>query len=283
MPTSIPKTEQILFKPPEAKTTDAQGRVTSFQPEPVELIINPEILTLMWKKVLNRRRTKTRFVTLFWGESPVKFTYRGQTGYAYPTITEMTASASAQQASMQSLQNDYIKQIEKLQNELRNGGPYTYVTADGNTKIVESLATQLSFLTNNLFSGLLSSRTNLLQKLNTQFTNTQILYLSERFKNLKALESMYRVHQDPSGGLVQVFYRDYIFEGYFESFSLTDDAKNPWNWFYNIDFTILDWKENPAATITATGEIIFDGSKNVQVTFTSPGSEIITTTTIDNS
>jgi hypothetical protein len=282
MPTSAPKTEQILFRPPTTTSTDANGNITTFQPDTVELIINPETLTLLWKKVLNRQRTKTRLVTLFWGESPVKFTYRGQTGYAYPTITEITAGASNQQASMQATQANLIKQINELQFELNTGGPYTYVTIDGDRAVIQNLSNQLNNLTSNLFAGLITPRTTLLQNLNTQFTNTQILYLSERFKKLKALEAMYRVAQDPSGQLVQVFYRDYIFEGYFESFGYTDDAKNPWNWFYNLDFTILKWKENPAATITATGEIIFDGSKNVQVTFTTPGSNTITTTTIDN-
>ncbi len=269
MPASAPKTEQILFQNPSDITKS------------VELIINPETLTLLWKKILNMQRTKTSLVTLFWGESPVKFTYRGQTGYAYPTISEITSQGATQTAALQTQQSNLTKQIELLQFELNTGGPYTYVTIDGNRAVIQNLSNQLQNLTSNLFSSQLTPRTTLLQTLNTQFTNTQILYLSERFRKLKELEALYRVHQDPSQGLIQVFYRDYIFEGYFESFGYTDDAKNPWNWYYNLDFTVLNWKENPAATITATGEIIFDGSKSVQVTSTTPGASTQNITTID--
>src|ERR1700693_921229 len=111
MPAPAPKTEQILFQ-----VTPPGGQTQS-----VELIVNPETLTLLWKKVLNRRRTKTRLVTLFWGESPVKFAYRGQTGYAYPTITEINSQSATQTASMQNQQSSLTQQITKLQSEITAG------------------------------------------------------------------------------------------------------------------------------------------------------------------
>jgi len=46
---------------------------------------------------------------------------------------------------------------------------------------------------------------------------------------------------------MKVQYRNYIFEGYFERYSFTDDGKNPWNFMYNISFTILKWKREFSA------------------------------------
>ena len=80
--------------------------------------------------------------------------------------------------------------------------------------------------------------------------------MSEKYKVLKSLEKMYEEYQDPTKGYITLTYRNYIFQGYFEGFSFTDDAKNPWNWIYNIDFTILQWEKNP--DITVDGELMLN-------------------------
>jgi hypothetical protein len=245
-----PKNEQISFIPADPTI------------QPVELLINPETLTLTWKKVITRRRTKTRLVTFFWGEEPVKFTYRGQTGYAYPSPSNVTGSVSASSTALLSQTYALNSEIGQLQREIDQGGAggYKYVTADGNRNALASVNTQLGGV-----SQALAANTTIYDNLGSLFTNTQILYFSDKFKILKNLEVLYRKYQTPSDTLMKLVYRDYIFKGYFESFSYTDDAKNPWNWIYTIDFTILDWTEYPTATITANGEVVFPGSQNVML------------------
>lgn len=245
MPVSIPKGEQITFF---AQSTGQQ----------IELLVNPETLTILFRKIYDRKRTKTRLVTFFWGEEPVKFVYRGQTGNLYPTIDQLTAGISSQQNALVSQKKSLQDQITKLQTEIFRGGPYSGGSIQANQTLILQLSTQLNNTSAQLFTGTNSSST-----LQTQLSNTQIISLTDKFQVMKSLESMYRTHQNPSDALVRVWYRDYIFDGYFESFSFTDDAKSPWNWIYNIDFTILDWQENPAVIMKAVGEIVFPTSANV--------------------
>jgi len=205
----------------------------------IELLINPETLTLMWKKVLNRTRTKNRLITMFWGEEPVKFNYRGQTGYLYPKVTKGQDALIAYQNSLKEEIVRMTSYIQLLELEMKEGKGYSYDSYNGNKKEVEKLKEALSKIGSSLVS-----QTSLLGNLNKAYKNTEILYLSDKFKILKRLEVMYRKHQNPNDNLIRVNYRDYVFEGYFESFSYTDDAKSPWNWIYNIDFTILKWEKN---------------------------------------
>lgn len=238
--------EQIIFQSPQL--------INEKGPEygVVQLLVNPETLTLTWKKVINRVRTKTRLVTLFWGEEPVKFTYRGQTGYVYPSFSDREGVLKKENAENLTILSNATTILDKLEVEIVHGGPYTYETAAGNLQNITALRNVIK----NINSNLLVPRGGLLANLNTKFNNTQILWLSEKYKILKKLELFYRKHQNPDDALMQVIYRDYTFKGYFESFSYTDDARNPWNWIYTIDFTILDWKENIEKKLEMDGEIV---------------------------
>jgi hypothetical protein len=227
----------------------------------IELLINPETITLLWRKVYNRVRTKARLVTFFWGEEPVKFVYSGQTGNIYPTASQINAGLSSQQSAISDNAALLQTEIAKLQAEIIRGGPYTY----GNVTTNQTIILQKSRQINNYSASLFTNKTISSYKLQTQLSNTEIISLTDKFQLLKKLESMYRTHQNPADKLVRVWYRDYIFDGYFESFSYTDDAKTPWNWIYNIDFTILEWQENPITTILSGGEIIFPASGHVLI------------------
>ena len=214
------------------------------------LLINPETLTLTWKKVINRVRTKTRLVTLFWGEEPVRFTYNGQTGYIKP-YTKLWGDAR----SVEAYNKDQIEKsiaisdyISKLEGQITAGGPYSKGSAEGNLQEILDYRQQLKgvrLIQPGEIAGIAGEKK----------TNTELLLASEKFKQLKKLEELYTKHQDPTY-LIDVKYRKYTFEGYFESFSFTDDARNPWNWRYVIDFTILTWQEH-ASAITAQQEWLF--------------------------
>lgn len=248
MPVTNTKGEQIVF------FAESSG-------DKIELLINPETLTLLWRKVYNRVRTKSRLVTFFWGEEPVKFAYSGQTGNIYPTASQINAGLSAQQSAIQDRAKSLQTEMDKLQSEIIKGGPYTYGNVSTNQTNILKLSAQL----NNYSASLFTNKSISANKLQTQLSNTEIISLTEKFQLLKKLESMYRTHQNPTDKLVRVWYRDYIFDGYFESFSFIDDAKTPWNWIYNIDFTILEWQENPVTATQSGGEIIFPASGHVLV------------------
>lgn len=238
------KQEQIIFN----SVNREKNKLSS-----VELLINPETLTLTWKKVINRVRTKTRLVTLFWGEEPVRFTYTGQTGYTKPTLlrTDITgvggveAYNKEQMGRMTAISN----YISKLQTQIKIGGPYTEGSQEENIQKINDYANELKTI-RLIQPGNLSELAA-----GKDMTGTDLLLLSDKFNGLKQLENLYRAFQDPAN-LVDVLYRKYKFEGYFESFSFTDDARNPWNWRYSIDFTILRWEDN-AKEISAQSEYLF--------------------------
>ena len=208
------------------------------------LLINPETLTLTWRKVINRVRTKTRLVTLFWGEEPVKFTYNGQTGYTRPDA-EVRGDMSVEAYNKDQIKEAgrITKRITKLEGFITLG-----INVAENTAELFSLRQRLR-ATRLIMPG------EIIGIAGENKTNTELLLASSKFQKLKELEKLYTKHQDPTY-LIDVKYRKYTFEGYFESFSFTDDARNPWNWRYVIDFTILTWQEHESA-ITAQDEYLF--------------------------
>lgn len=215
------------------------------------LLVNPETLTLTWRKVLNRVRTKTRLVTLFWGEEPVRFTYAGQTGYLKPS-TKILGSEDAtiedynkQQLARSAALTTYIT---KLEGQIKAGGPFSFATEARNVEELSSAREELRKIR-------VIQPGQLLEKVGIGKKATDLLLTSDKFILLKKLEELYRHFQDPSN-LVDLKYRKYKFEGYFESFSFTDDARNPWNWKYTFDFTILTWQDN-AAEVTQNNEYLF--------------------------
>ena len=217
----------------------------------VKLMINPETLTLSWRKVINRVRTKTRLVTLFWGEEPVKFTYAGQTGYIQPmTKIEGKVGYDVKKYNEEQLEraSAISLYISKLQGQITAGGPYSKGSADGNRAEIGVYQLQLKDI------RLLQPGTKL-EKIGEEEKATDLLLLSEKFANLKKIEGLYRRFQDPNN-LIDLQYRKYKFFGYFESFSFTDDARNPWNWKYTIDFTILRWIDS-VDEITPQKEYLF--------------------------
>lgn len=226
--------------------------------EPVKLLVNPETITLQWKKVINRLRTKTRLVTLFWGEEPVRFTYNGQTGYTFPKMDKIDEKLNNYNKTI----DDEISEVEKLikqyKAEILSGGPYTFGSLELNRNAITTLS-------NVNYNAKILPRTGLSSKLPKVFNHTEILYLSKNFLVLKKIEDLYRKHQGSSDKLIDIKYRDYIFSGYFESFSFTDDAKNPWNWLYSIDFTVLHWELDKTRNLIEGGEITFTNERDLGV------------------
>lgn len=210
-------------------------------PNFIELLVNPETITLPFKKVLNRLRTKTRIVTLFWGEEPVPFNFQGQTGYTYPDARAIEALLGTQKINIKKDVDHIESEISKLEKEVAVGGPFSSTSKDltGNINRITELRNQLSSINTQLIP--------IASKLIDKYNQTQLLRQSPKFKVLKELENLYRIGMIPSNDrddLVVIGYRTYTLYGYFESFSYVDDAKDPWNFKYNIGFTVLDWEDN---------------------------------------
>lgn len=205
----------------------------------IVLLVNPETITLPFKKVINRLRTKTRIVTLFWGEEPVPFNFQGQTGYTYPDARALETLVDTQKIDLKKDIDKVEQDISKLEKEVISpNGPYSSGSLQGNINQITTLRNQLSAINTRLIPT--SS------KLVDKYQQTKLLRQSPKFKILKELESLYRMGMIPSNDkndLIYIYYRSYIFYGYFESFSYVDDAKDPWNFKYNIGFTILDWED----------------------------------------
>ncbi len=201
----------------------------------IRLLVNPEQLDLRWTKVINRVRTKTRLVTFFWGEAPVAFNYRGQTGFTYPTATRRNEVAAQ-------IKGDAVNQANALRGDLASNRDQLSKTSDPGR--VAELETEQKDITDAIATlENIKSETDLTKLHEEVKTNTGLHLLSAKYRILKKLENLYRKHQDPEN-LITLQYRKYEFRGYFESFSFVDDARNPWNWIYNINFTILEWTDS---------------------------------------
>lgn len=212
--------------------TNKDGEAT----DSVQLLVNPELVNLQWRKVYSRLRTKSRIVTMFWGEEPVRFTLKGQTGYVYPTASEQNDAFATY--------NEQQKTIaDRLMELYKSNSP----SAIDEIRQLEKFKISLLPPAN--------------RQMQPQYNQTTLLYMSTKYSILKKLETLYREHQTPNQqDLVKFFYRDYSFKGYFENFSFTDDAKNPWNWQYSIDFIIMDWS-NTTDLNTVNNERILNPKK----------------------
>ena len=210
----------------------------------IQLLVNPEQLNLRWRKVLNRVRTKTRLVTKFWGEEPVNFNYRGQTGYTFPTNQRRKEVSDQIITDSENTKEALLAEFEENKAQLeKTNSPTRQAELERRQKEIQET---LNFLQS------IRSQDSLTKLHAGVKTNTGLHLLSSKYLVLKKLEALYRKHQDPNT-LISVTYRQYEFKGYFESFSFTDDARNPWNWIYNIEFIILEWYDS--IQITDTGEV----------------------------
>ena len=74
------------------------------------------------------------------------------------------------------------------------------------------------------------------------FTQVEMYELSAKYQRFKSLQQLFENSRSIKD-LMKVKYRDYIFEGYFESFGFIDDGSIPWNRSYRLSFIILGWSK----------------------------------------
>lgn len=241
------KQEPIIFnyKPDESK--DLPSSIVAL-PQ-ITLLINPASLTLNWKKIITRTRTKSRIVSFYWGQEPVNFTYSGQTGSVYPTAQEINNE-------VRKLGKAHTDGAEELR--ARNEELYTEITqreeqiaAGPLFETDQELQTELDALraernSNELNASNLTTAASTLTPASLgEQSHTELIEMSAKYRAFKKLQYLFEKSQNVND-LMQIKYRSYIFKGYLENFSFTDDGSNPWNWIYNISFTILEWDETPS-------------------------------------
>lgn len=205
----------------------------------ITLLINPDRLDLNWRKVVTRTRTKSRIVSLFWGQEPVNFSYTGQTGNMYPSrelatrIGQINTANKEQASLLQSDRSTLNSDLDTVNSDLANPN------IDEDTR--ESLEIESDLLTTDLENNQQQSD-GISSADPSDLTQTELYELSPKYQRFKSLQQLFENSRNIKD-LMKVKYRDYIFEGYFESFGYIDDGINPWNRSYRVSFIILGWSK----------------------------------------
>lgn len=258
------KQEPIIFNfKPGGSRADAPALAKLPQ---VTLLINPETITIPWKKIITRVRTKSRIVSLYWGQEPLTLTYKGQTGNLYPNI-------ELQKRINETVGNDIKKGIENLNKEIANVDKQIeekenhWAASQDSPFQLEITASELDSLQHDRLV-LLDSIRQLTEEVRVDLTDgmshTEIIKLSPKYQKFDALRKLYEKSQTIPE-LMYVRYRDWLFEGYFENFNFTDDVKSSWNWTYNLTFTILNWDELGFSSFSGVDETLFVPDPTVTV------------------
>ena len=205
----------------------------------ITLLINPDRLDLNWRKVITRVRTKSRIVSLFWGQEPVNFSYTGQTGNMYPNrelathIGRVNTSNREQASLFQSDQDEANSSLDQINDDLAN--PNIDEDTRDSLEIDRDLEEAEIERTQQGIDGISSADPS-------NLTQTDLYELSSKYQKFKSLQQLFENSRNIKD-LMKVKYRDYIFEGYFESFGYIDDGKNPWNRSYRLSFITLGWSK----------------------------------------
>lgn len=250
--------EPIIFNfKPGGKRADAPALGELSQ---ITLLINPETVTIPWKKIITRVRTKSRIVSLYWGQEPLTLTYKGQTGNLYPHVELQKKVASSTIKDLDDSITKLDDEILALDKDIEQTEATVAALADRPFLQLQAME-ELDNLQHDR-SVLLDSIGQLQQaglEVQTQPTfgmsHTEIIKLSPKYQKFDALRQLYEKSQTIPE-LMFVKYRDWLFEGYFENFNFTDDVKSSWNWTYNLTFTILNWDEFAFSSSIYTEKIL---------------------------
>ena len=237
----------------------------------ITLLINPETLTLNFKKVITRTRTKSRIVSFYWGQEPVSFSYAGQTGNMWPGneirdnfINTSTASIAnnfseieKQKETAEYLYNHTINDIytlTQLYGTDNSRVKEAEEAAESYRNEITTLNASLSALSNGMdnlssdnYSKLGFGENYITDKLLQDKKHTDVLKMSPKYQKFEELRKFYGESQNINR-LVRVKYRDWVLDGYFESFGFTDSALSPWNWKYTLAFTVLNWDKTTSGS-----------------------------------
>jgi len=231
------KQEPVIFnyKAEDDETVPSSLRELST----ITLLINPDRLDLNWRKVITRTRTKSRIVSLFWGQEPVNFSYTGQTGNMYPNrelatkIGQINTANKEQTSLLQSESEDIDSELAQVNEYLANPD----IDEETRTSLELTRADYQSAASKNERDTAGISPAD-----PSDLTQTELYELSSKYQRFKSLQQLFENSRNIKD-LMKVKYRDYIFEGYFESFGYVDDGRNPWNRSYRLSFIILGWSK----------------------------------------
>jgi hypothetical protein len=210
------QTEKLVFRRfPGNKLRKAVENNASIKLDDVQTVIlrvNPEQLGFSKRKVIQKVQTSApgRFIVFDWGSELTVLSITGNTGNLLPdSITSGT---------------------NPLNNIIQN-------TAGLLDRDAADKAGQTLVRGNNMLGGGISAGLqNIMLRKMTYF---ELLEMSPKYKTFKDLEEMFDLADTDQDVLTLEIGSDAIYRGFFEDFSFTVVAENPWNWKYNVTFVLL--------------------------------------------
>lgn len=182
--------------------------------ETVILKVNPQEISFTKRKVIQKVQTSApgRFIVFDWGSELTVVSISGNTGQLLPeSITSGTNPIADVLGNIADAIPPHAAQAAPRIQSLAGGA--SELLADGSAFIQQQLMHGLSYF--------------------------EKLELSPKYKSFKNLEKMFDFADADSDIITLEIDNGAIYRGFFEEFSFTIDANNPWNWKYNVTYVIL--------------------------------------------
>lgn len=203
------QTERITFRRFDgyalAEASENDTEISSDDVWTIKLKVNPEEIAYSKPKITQKVQTAhpKRFVVFEWGTDLTVINLAGNTGNMVP---------SSNPSSEDIFENDITIAAGNLAGGSAGGAAV---------------------------SGIGSVLSELQEAALGVMSYFEILEMSPKYRLFKDLQDMYETF-DADSDILTMEMGNFIYRGYFSNFNFTQNANNPWNWKYNIEFIVLD-------------------------------------------
>jgi len=183
--------------------------VPTNQIDTVVLRVNPQQISFQRMKIINKVQTNApgRFVVFDWGTDLLVLGISGNTGNLLPdAVTSGTNPINT-------LLETTVAAISPTAANQAGQKAARGVAADVSTIIQKTLMGSLTYF--------------------------ELLNMSPKFITFKRLEKMFELSDADSDVITLEIGDKNVYRGYFDEFTFDIVAESPWNWKYNIKFTVL--------------------------------------------
>jgi len=180
----------------QSEAEDSQPSQNIPTEDTVELLVNPQNISVVRRKVVQKQMTNSGWVYHQWGHEPLTLRYNGVTGYMQPQINSEIIRKPPEDNA-----NASLSQV------VRHSHPTNRYTTLYDTPAYRSLAALKRFY----------EEPNLLQ-LDPSSASSQ------------------DVSETVAKTLIEMEFRNEIFVGYFISFEIREEEMSPWSWSYSMEF-----------------------------------------------
>jgi hypothetical protein len=219
---------EVLQAASVAGTAVPKDKITT-----VTLKINPKSLQFAKRKVIQKVQTSApnRFIVFDWGHELTVLGIDGVTGNLLPD----------------SLTKGVLDPVADATMDVLSWSPGTQEAVSG-SNAWKTAHSQHNLATGNSAANFVNKEFNGLMLGTLKYS--ELLDLSPKYKTFKRLEHMYDV-SDADNDIITLELADTIYRGFFEEFSFSVVAENPWNWSYSLTYIIL---ENISESISKSDE-----------------------------